>query len=240
MMPASTNHAEAINDVDCSIPLGDHLLIRARALSATPTSSDDASATRRARRSKAPCWTPEGGNSVPICTEMCRCNPPEIITSSLARFGSGHERTEMRRRRRILDWSLPTGRTQALWHWHTVHVMAAARIPVFERHFDADLYDELVRPGERMGEDEIVEYHLQALYAKEVEFVIAGCETGVELADTLSERLGLPTNGTALSAAKARLSCALTYAGVRSIRQVVSDTAAEIVSWKLTRSSMRS
>ncbi|MDA9503747.1 hypothetical protein XI09_02650 [Bradyrhizobium sp. CCBAU 11386] len=118
----------------------------------------------------------------------------------------------------------------------TVHAMSAAQIPpIFQSHFNADLYDEVIRPSEHMGYDDIVEYHLQALHGRELEFVIAGCETGVELADSLSERLGLPSNGTALSAArrdKARLSCALTSAGVRSIRQVVSDSAVEFASWK--------
>ncbi|WP_229178142.1 ATP-grasp domain-containing protein [Bradyrhizobium ivorense] len=118
----------------------------------------------------------------------------------------------------------------------TVHVMSAAQIPsIFQSHFNADLYDEVIRPSERMGYDDIVEYHLQALRGRELEFVIAGCETGVELADSLSERLGLPSNGTALSAArrdKARLSEALASAGVRSIRQVVSDNAEEVASWK--------
>lgn len=118
----------------------------------------------------------------------------------------------------------------------TVHVMSAAQIPpIFQSHFNADLYGEVIRPRERMGYDDIVEYHLQALHGRELEFVIAGCETGVELADSLSERLGLPSNGTALSAArrdKARLSCALTSAGVRSIRQIVSDSPVEIASWK--------
>ncbi|MGY4319699.1 ATP-grasp domain-containing protein [Bradyrhizobium sp. JR3.5] len=118
----------------------------------------------------------------------------------------------------------------------TVHVMSAAQIPpVFQSHFNADLYDEVIRPREPMGYDEIVEFHLQALRGRELEFVIAGCETGVELADSLSERLGLPSNGTALSAArrnKARMSDALTSAGVRSIRQVVSDDAEQVASWK--------
>ncbi|MDA9476795.1 hypothetical protein XI03_20275 [Bradyrhizobium sp. CCBAU 65884] len=118
----------------------------------------------------------------------------------------------------------------------TVHVMSAAQIPpIFQSHFNADLYDELIRPTHGMGFDDIVEYHLQALHGRKVDFAIAGCETGVELADSLSERLGLPSNGTALSAArrdKARLSYALTCAGVRSIRQVVSDSAVEIASWK--------
>jgi len=118
----------------------------------------------------------------------------------------------------------------------SVHVMSAAQIPpIFQSHFNADLYGEVIRPNERMGYDEIVEYHLQSLHGRDLEFVIAGCETGVELADSLSEQLGLPSNGTALSAArrdKARLSCALSSAGVRSIKQVVSDSAVEIASWK--------
>ncbi|OPY95453.1 ATP-grasp domain-containing protein [Bradyrhizobium sacchari] len=118
----------------------------------------------------------------------------------------------------------------------TVHVMSAAQIPsIFQAHFNADLYDEVIRPPESMGYEDIVEYHLHALHGRELEFVLAGCETGVELADSLSERLGLPSNGTALSAArrdKARLSCALASAGVRSIRQVVSDNAVEIANWK--------
>ncbi|MGY2986420.1 ATP-grasp domain-containing protein [Bradyrhizobium sp. USDA 4508] len=118
----------------------------------------------------------------------------------------------------------------------TVHVMSAAQIPsIFQSHFNADLYDEVIRPRECMAHDEIVELHLQALRGRELEFVIAGSETGVELADSISERLGLPSNGTALSAArrdKSRMSEALAAAGVRSIRQVVSDNAVEIASWK--------
>ncbi len=59
----------------------------------------------------------------------------------------------------------------------TVHVMSAAQIPpIFQAHFDANLYDEVIRPSERMGYDDIVEYHLQALHGREFEFVIAGCE----------------------------------------------------------------
>ncbi|MEY9388378.1 hypothetical protein ABIF93_006635 [Bradyrhizobium japonicum] len=33
----------------------------------------------------------------------------------------------------------------------TVHVMSAAQIPpIFQAHFDANLYDEVIRPSERM------------------------------------------------------------------------------------------
>ncbi|KWV54642.1 hypothetical protein AS156_06570 [Bradyrhizobium macuxiense] len=118
----------------------------------------------------------------------------------------------------------------------TVHVMSAAQVPpIFRSHFDAASYDELIRPNEHMSEEEIVEYHLAALRCREMEFIIAGCESGVELADSLSERLGLPSNGTSRSAArrdKSRLSEALSAAGVRSIRQVVSDNAEDFTSWK--------
>ncbi|WFU54468.1 ATP-grasp domain-containing protein [Bradyrhizobium pachyrhizi] len=118
----------------------------------------------------------------------------------------------------------------------TVHVMSAAQVPpIFRSHFDAALYDELIRPDEHMRDEELIEYHLAALRCRETEFIIAGCETGVELADSLSERLGLPSNGTARSAArrdKSRLSEALSSAGVRSIRQVVSSNAEDFTSWK--------
>ncbi|MGY4281859.1 biotin carboxylase [Bradyrhizobium sp. LM2.7] len=117
----------------------------------------------------------------------------------------------------------------------TVHAMSNARIPpIFQSHFNVDIYDEIIRPDERMAKEEIVEFHLEALRGRELEFIIAGCESGVEVADCLSERLGLPSNGTALSAArrdKSRLADALSSAGVRSIRQVVSDDAEDVISW---------
>ncbi|MGY3108219.1 MULTISPECIES: ATP-grasp domain-containing protein [unclassified Bradyrhizobium] len=117
----------------------------------------------------------------------------------------------------------------------TVHAMSNARIPpIFQSHFNVGIYDEIIRPDERMAKEEIVEFHLEALRGRELEFIIAGCESGVELADSLSERLGLPSNGTALSAArrdKSRLADALSSAGVRSIRQVVFDDAEDVISW---------
>ncbi|WP_407151276.1 ATP-grasp domain-containing protein [Bradyrhizobium sp. ORS 86] len=117
----------------------------------------------------------------------------------------------------------------------TVHVMSSAQIPaIFRSHFDDRLYDDVIRPSECMADDRLVEHHLQALRGREFDFVIAGCETGVELADCLSERLGLPTNGTAMSSArrdKSRLAEALRSAGVRSISQLVSDNAEDVISW---------
>ncbi|WP_242884801.1 ATP-grasp domain-containing protein [Actinomadura litoris] len=62
----------------------------------------------------------------------------------------------------------------------------------------------------------------------------AGQEPGVPLADELSERLGLPTNGTALSAArrdKFEMIEALRRAGVRCADQVRASDAADAVAW---------
>ncbi|MFJ7269918.1 ATP-grasp domain-containing protein [Streptomyces sp. NPDC099050] len=64
--------------------------------------------------------------------------------------------------------------------------------------------------------------------------VIAGQEPGVELADELSELLGLPGNGTALSRArrdKYEMIETLRRAGVRCADQLKSDSAEEIVAW---------
>ncbi|MFC8626789.1 ATP-grasp domain-containing protein [Streptomyces anulatus] len=64
--------------------------------------------------------------------------------------------------------------------------------------------------------------------------VVAGQEPGVPLADLLSERLGLATNGTALSAArrdKYRMIEALRAAGIRCADQFTSDDRESVVDW---------
>lgn len=64
--------------------------------------------------------------------------------------------------------------------------------------------------------------------------VIAGSERGVELADALSEALGLPGNGTRLSAArrdKARMIEEVGRHGIRVPRQIESDSLEEILAW---------
>lgn len=64
--------------------------------------------------------------------------------------------------------------------------------------------------------------------------VVAGQETDVLLADALSERLGLPSNGTALSSArrnKYEMAEALRRAGVRCAEQFKSDSAEDVVAW---------
>ncbi|HEV2885741.1 MAG TPA: ATP-grasp domain-containing protein [Jatrophihabitans sp.] len=64
--------------------------------------------------------------------------------------------------------------------------------------------------------------------------VVAGQETDVLLADALSERMGLPSNGTALSSArrnKYEMAEALRRAGVRCAEQFKSDRVDDVVAW---------
>lgn len=69
-------------------------------------------------------------------------------------------------------------------------------------------------------------------------FVVVGSEPGVLVSDALSERLGLPSNGTALSAArrdKHLMAQALRAAGVRAIEERKTGDAEEAVAWAVAR-----
>ena len=64
--------------------------------------------------------------------------------------------------------------------------------------------------------------------------VLAGAETGVELADQLSERMGLTTNGTALSEARRNkyvMGETIRAAGVRAVKQLRAINWGEIDAW---------
>ena len=64
--------------------------------------------------------------------------------------------------------------------------------------------------------------------------LIAGAETGVELADQLSERMGLVTNGTALSEARRNkyvMGETIRAAGIRAVKQLRATNWGEISSW---------
>ena len=64
--------------------------------------------------------------------------------------------------------------------------------------------------------------------------VLAGTETGVELADKLSEYLGLRTNGTALSEARRNkyvMGETIRAAGVRAVKQLRATTWGEVTSF---------
>jgi hypothetical protein len=64
--------------------------------------------------------------------------------------------------------------------------------------------------------------------------VFPGAETGVELADELSERMGLITNGTALSEARRNkfvMGETIRAAGIRAVKQLRATTWGEISEW---------
>jgi hypothetical protein len=114
-----------------------------------------------------------------------------------------------------------------------VHVQSAAQPPDFylralrEQDFVANVVhdDDLEATAERVA-------------GFDPAFVVVGSEPGVLLSDALSERLGLPSNGTALSAArrdKHQMAHALRAAGVRAIEECKTGDAEEAVAWAQRR-----
>ncbi|MFF6979247.1 ATP-grasp domain-containing protein [Streptomyces sp. NPDC008343] len=105
----------------------------------------------------------------------------------------------------------------------TPEVPAAYRGP-----FDlSDYVDNIVHGGDLAATARAVAAHRPVA-------VVAGGEIGVELADALSESLGLATNGTALSAArrdKYVMIEAIKRAGVAGARQALLTDAQDVLAW---------
>jgi len=75
---------------------------------------------------------------------------------------------------------------------------------------------------------------LSVLKTYDIACVVPGTETGVELADELSEKLGVPTNGTGLSQARRNkyvMIETVRRAGLPAARQLCAATSAELVTW---------
>lgn len=114
-----------------------------------------------------------------------------------------------------------------------VHVQSSPRLPDFYmRAFRAgDFVENVVHAGD-------LEATAARLAAHDPVFVVVGAEPGVPLADALSERLGLPSNGSALSRArrdKNAMSEALRGAGLRAAEALKTADAAEAVAWATAR-----
>ncbi|MFF5445551.1 ATP-grasp domain-containing protein [Streptomyces sp. NPDC012888] len=108
-----------------------------------------------------------------------------------------------------------------------VHVQARERVSTALLGPDLDRFTENVVYDGRPALDRI-RAHAPA-------FVIAGQDSGVALADRLSELLGLPTNGTALSAArwdKYAIGERLRGLGIHCARQFKSADPADLVRWR--------
>ncbi len=114
-----------------------------------------------------------------------------------------------------------------------VHVQSSPRLPDFYlRAFrDGDFVENVVHEGD-------LEATAARVAAHEPAFVVVGAEPGVPLADALSERLGLPSNGSAQSLArrdKNAMSEALRAAGLRAAEALKTSSAAEAVEWAAAR-----
>jgi len=110
-----------------------------------------------------------------------------------------------------------------------VHVQSAPKPPDFYiRALRADDFVEnVVHEGDLKATATRVAAHNPA-------FVVVGSEPGVLLSDALSERLGLPSNGTALSAArrdKHEMMAALRRAGLRAVEEMKTGDPEEAVAW---------
>lgn len=110
-----------------------------------------------------------------------------------------------------------------------IHVQATATIPAMAvpTFRPGDFVDNVVHRGD-------VEETLRRVGEHTPVALIAGMESGVEVADALSERLDLRTNGTALSPArrdKFRMVETIKAAGVRGAEQVIADSWHVLADW---------
>jgi hypothetical protein len=110
-----------------------------------------------------------------------------------------------------------------------VHVQSSPTLPDFYlRGFrSGDFIENVVHAGDLEATAARVTPHDPA-------FVVVGAEPGVPLADALSERLGLPSNGSAQSTArrdKNAMSEALRAAGLRTAEALKTPDAEEAVAW---------
>jgi ATP-grasp domain len=114
-----------------------------------------------------------------------------------------------------------------------VHVQSSPRLPEFYmRAFQAgDFVENVVHESD-------LEATATRVAAHEPAFVVVGAEPGVPLADALSERLGLPSNGSELSRArrdKNAMAEALRDAGLRAAEALKTGDVAEAIAWAEAR-----
>lgn len=110
-----------------------------------------------------------------------------------------------------------------------IHVQTTKEIPqFFQPSFHHNNFiDNIIHEGD-------VEKTLLNLSKYNIAFVIPGCDLGVELADILSEKLGLSSNGTEYSRArrdKFEMGEAVRDFGVRAVNQIKSANLEEILLW---------
>jgi hypothetical protein len=115
----------------------------------------------------------------------------------------------------------------------TLHVQSRPLPPAFyQRSFQPEHFDaNVVHDGD-------LDATLAALTGRALDFVVAGAETGVPLADALAERLGLPGNGMALSHArrdKHAMAEAVRAAALNAVEQLRTGDVEAAVAWAQAR-----
>jgi biotin carboxylase len=132
----------------------------------------------------------------------------------------------------IVDAYAPTRRLAPEFRragYDVVRVQSTAEPPlVYRAGFDRSPYaDDIVHTDDLAATVDAVAAHRPVA-------VVAGGELGVELADRLSAALGLPTNGTALSAARRDKYVqieAVRAAGLRATRQLLVTGDDQLADW---------
>jgi len=115
----------------------------------------------------------------------------------------------------------------------SIHVQSSPDMPDFYlRSFrPEDFAENIIHEGD-------LDVTVARVRAQDPAFVVVGSEPGVLLSDALSERLGLPSNGTELSRArrdKHEMAKALRAAGLRAVEEMKSADAAEAAAWAAER-----
>ncbi len=110
-----------------------------------------------------------------------------------------------------------------------IHMQSRAKVPevLISGFRKEDYLEEFIFLGN-------IDETLSQLQKYNILCVIPGNETGVELADQLSEKMGLLSNGTRLSAArrdKFVMIETLKKAGLKTVQHIQSDKAEEILAW---------
>jgi len=110
-----------------------------------------------------------------------------------------------------------------------VHVQSRTKIPKISipTFHEKDYLEKFIYSGN-------IKETLSQLQKYNVLYVIPGSEAGVELADQLSEKMGLLSNGTQLSEARRNkfiMIETLKKAGLKTVQHIQSDKAEEILAW---------
>ncbi len=113
--------------------------------------------------------------------------------------------------------------------WTAIAVLSSSKIPAaFAKGFrPADFPEIITHAGD-------LDATAAELAAFEPDFVLAGTEHGVELADALASRLGLPGNGTELSRCrrdKFAMAERIREAGIPAAASIATESVAEMIAW---------